>query len=68
MLEANLAALNQEHVDVLVRDIPHGFSTAVLTSFGMLNDRMSSFDHDYKMRSSKASSCVTSFCAFTYYL
>ena len=41
---------------------------AVLTSFGILDDRMNSFEHDYKTTSSKASSCVTSSCACTYYL
>ncbi|KAH9984582.1 hypothetical protein BJV77DRAFT_966015 [Russula vinacea] len=51
-LEASLASLNQEHVDILM---------AVFTGLGMFIDRMGSFKPDYKTMSSKASLYVTSF-------
>jgi hypothetical protein len=66
MLEGSLAALNQEHVGILVRHVPHRSSMAVLTGLGMFNNRMSSFERDSNTRSSKGSSCATSFCACTF--
>jgi hypothetical protein len=68
MLEASLAALNQEHVDILVRDIPQLFVDDSADGSCTFNDRTNSSEHDYKTRSSKASSYDTSSCAYAFYL
>jgi hypothetical protein len=35
MLESNLAALNQEHVSILVRNVPHRLLMALLINLGI---------------------------------